>query len=133
MPHYHRRQTLQRSVAPSEYGPDVSVAVADNLSETLDFDLLPAILSPPPPPPPSIQVPVTVSDCIDYCPGAAQTFGQSAHAFQTLTEMSEMSENLYFPFSCQTDWQMGEWMMTTKASMHDMNRFFQLRYAGVPL
>ena len=72
----------------------------------------------------------------DVHPLAAQTYGPMANTFQALLQDDEQvearRENVYHPFSCQTDWELAEWLVSVKASASDLDRFFKLKYVGPP-
>ena len=75
------------------------------------------------------------NDMVDFFPLAAQTYGHGEHLFDSYGGIAKglWKSNIYYPFSCRSDWQVAKWLTDVRASVADTDRFFKLDYVRITM
>lgn len=68
----------------------------------------------------------------EYFPNAAKVYGRGKHLFEKMRlqqrRNSSGSTNVFFPFSCMTDWEVADWLCRSHMSKAKASEFFHLSY-----
>lgn len=65
----------------------------------------------------------------DRYPGAACTYGHGVtfmNKFDSDQHADQRTQNIYYPFSSRSDWQLGAWLLRSHLSMESINQFLRL-------
>ena len=64
----------------------------------------------------------------DMYPGAAHMYGPGMtfmNRFNSDKHANQWTHNFYYPFSSQSDWELGSWLLRSHLSMESINQFLQ--------
>ncbi len=68
----------------------------------------------------------------EYFPGAAKTFGYGKDSLSQIAEDDEFSEkrkaNRFYPFSCETEWELVLWLTRLDAPMSAVDEFLKTKF-----
>ncbi len=68
----------------------------------------------------------------EYFPGAAKTFGYGKDSLSQIAEDDEFSEkrkaNRFYPFSCETEWELALWLTRLDAPMSAVDEFLKTKF-----
>lgn len=74
----------------------------------------------------------SAEDFTEYFPGAAKTFGKGPTLFSRIFDSDEFAEqrleNKFYPFSCQTEWEMVAWLSKYDLSLKATDEYLRLKY-----
>lgn len=70
-------------------------------------------------------------------PGASETFAKGSDILSSVAEADAFCEerktNVYYPFSCKTEWEVARWLSGLNISLAQLEKFFKLDYVRLAL
>ncbi len=67
-----------------------------------------------------------------FFPGAAKTYGDGKDILSQIAEDDKFHEerkvNRYYPFSCETEWELASWLARLDVPMSAVDNFLKLKY-----
>lgn len=72
----------------------------------------------------------------DMYPGASRIYGPGTtfmNKFDNDQHADQRRQNIYYPFSSRSDWQLGAWLLRSHLSMESIDQFLKLDLVSLPI